>query len=60
MARLVLKLRQQAQNGVTYAKPHVTKPSLSYSFGCPRNGNFNHSVQNPQLSTSEIICLKDP
>ena len=31
----LLKTRQQAPNGVTYAKPHVTKLRLNYGFGSP-------------------------
>lgn len=29
---MLLKTRHQDQNGVTYAKPQVTKPRLNYSF----------------------------
>ena len=50
----VLKTRQQAKNGVVYAKPHFTKPrlNLNYSFGSRRNGILNHSIRNPLISTS--------
>ena len=40
----MLKTRQQAPNGVTYAKPHVTKPRPNYSFSSPRN--INQSILN--------------
>lgn len=36
----LLKIRQQAQNGVAFAKPHVTKPRFSYSFSSRKNGVF--------------------
>lgn len=42
---LPLKTRQQASNGVIYAKP--TKPRLTnYDFTSPRNGILNHSLRN--------------
>lgn len=34
----MLKIIQQAKNGVTYAKPHATKLEVNYSLGPPRNG----------------------
>lgn len=33
----MIKERQLSQNGVTYAKPLITKPRLNSSFGSPRN-----------------------
>lgn len=51
----VLKTRQQAWNGVTSAKLHVTKPRLNtwlnYSFSSPRNGTSEHC---------EVTCLMNP
>lgn len=35
--KLLLKTRQQIQNGVPGAKLHITKLSLAYSSGFPRN-----------------------
>lgn len=49
---MVLKTRQQAQNGVAYAKPHITEPRLNYSFGSPRNGILNKPIRNHLISTS--------
>ena len=43
----MLKTRQQAQNGVTHAKPHITKLKLNYSFSSPRNGILNLSLVKP-------------
>lgn len=40
----MLKTRQQGQNEVTYAKPHVTKPRLNYSFSSLRNEIASQSV----------------
>ena len=37
---ILVKATQQAQNGVTYAKPHITKPRLNYTFSSPRNRNL--------------------
>lgn len=47
---ILFKKRQQGQNGVTYVKPHVTKPRLSCSF-FPRNGILNQSTKNRLIST---------
>lgn len=46
-----LKSRQQTPNGVTYAKPHVPKLRLNYSFGSPRSGILNLSIRNCLIST---------
>lgn len=35
-----------AQNGLTHAKLHVTKPRLKYYLGFPRNGDFSQSPGN--------------
>lgn len=47
----LLKIRQQVQDGVTYAKTHVTKSRPNYSFSSPRNVISNQSIRN---------CLIDP
>ena len=49
--------RQQVQNGVAYAKPHITKPRLNYSFGFPRYGLLHQSIMNHLLSTSLVVFL---
>ena len=57
----LLKTRQQAQNGVTYAQPHITKLRLnSHSFGSPRNEILNCSSRNHLMSSSYVICIKSP
>lgn len=52
------KTRQQAQNGVTHARPKL-KLGLT-TLGSPRNGTLNLSVRNHLVSTSGVICLTDP
>ena len=47
----MLKTRQQAPNGVTYAKSPVNKPKLTVS-ASPRSGVFNQSTRNHLISTS--------
>lgn len=39
----MLKIRQQIQNGVTYAKPHVTKQRLNHNFPLSQKWNFDQS-----------------
>ena len=56
----LLKTRQQAQNGVAFAKPHVTKPRFNYSFSSSKNGSLSWSVRNARISMSGVICLIDP
>ena len=56
----MLKTRQLAQNGVTYARPLVTKPRLNNHFGSPRNGILNQSLRNCLVDTSDVIGLMDP
>ena len=49
---LLLKTKQQAPNGVTYAKPHVTKPDITYSFGIFQKWNLkpvNQELLDQQL-----------
>ena len=55
-----LKTRQQAPNGVTYAKPHITKPRLNCSFTSPGNGTLHQSIRNLLIRRSEEICPIDP
>ena len=43
---------QQAPSGVVYAKPHITKLRLNYSFGSPRNEILNQVIRNHLISTS--------
>lgn len=52
--KTLFKTRQQAQNVVAYAKPHITKPRLS--FGSPRNRNLSQSVRDHQNGISWVIC----
>ena len=56
----IVKTRQQAQNGVTHAKPHVTKLRPNYSSSSPRNGTLNQSVRDHLISTSGVVCLTGP
>ena len=61
-----LKRKQRAQNGVTRAKSHMSKPRLNiisnlFSVSAsPRNVTFNQSIWNYLVSSSEVICLIDP
>ena len=55
----LLKTRQQAQNGVAFAKPHVTKPRFNYSFSSHKNGVLSWSVRNALIGMSGVICLID-
>lgn len=57
---VVLKTRQQAPNGVTYCKPHVSKLRLHYSFGSSRNGILTQSIRNGLTRTGVVTCLIDP
>ena len=41
--RGVLETRQLVPNGVTYAKPHITKLRLNYNFISPRNRILSQS-----------------
>ena len=36
----ILVLKTTGQNGITYAKPHISKPRLNYSYGSLRNSNW--------------------
>lgn len=58
------KARQQAQNGVSDAKSHVTKPRLNthlnYSFGVSQEWKFKLVNQELLVSTSEVICPMEP
>ena len=47
----LLKIRQKAQNGVAYAKHHVIKLKLNYSFSFPQNGILTQSRNQP-ISTN--------
>ena len=57
-----LKKRQQALNGVSYAKPYVTKlRQPNYSFGSPRNEILNESIKNyllnPCCPLKKNVCV---
>ena len=52
LLKMDVKTRQQTQNGVTYAKPHVIKWRFNCSFASPRNGLLNQSVRSHLISTS--------
>lgn len=52
--------RQQAPNGVAYAKPQVIKLRLNSSLGSPQDGILNQSIRHQVVSISEVICLIAP
>ena len=52
-------MKQQSQNGVAYAKPHITKPRLNYSFSSSRNGILNQSIRSC-LNSAKVLWLTDP
>ena len=54
------KTRQQTQNGVFQAKPHVIKPRHYYNFCSPRNAILIQSVKNHMIKTNQLIYLVDP
>ena len=56
----VLKTRQEAPEGVPYAKLHIAKPRLHHGFCSPRNGIFNQLVRNHLISTNEMLCQSTP
>ena len=58
--KLLLKTRQQAQNGDACAKPHVIKLRLNYSFVSLRNRILNQSIRTRLVSTNWVLCLRDP
>ena len=55
----LLNTRQQAQTGVTYAKPHANKPRLDLITVLTffQNGTLQQSIGNYLVSTSEVIYL---
>ena len=51
-----VRTRQQAQGGVTYATPHVTKPrvDLITLLASPRSGILDQSVRSCLISPTEV------
>lgn len=48
----MLKTREQAQNGVAYAKLHFTKSRPKYCFSSPKNEILNQPIRNLLISIS--------
>lgn len=51
---------KQAQNGVTYAKPHITRLQLNYSFGLSQRRNPKLASQESPTSTHWAVCPTHP
>ena len=60
----VLKKRQEAQNEVTCAKPHISNPKLNTypdcSYNLPQECGLNRSIWNLLVSTNEVTCHTAP
>ena len=57
----VFKTRQWAQNGVAYAKSHITGPRLNYGLDSSGKGILKESIRSCQSAlVKEVICAMDP
>ena len=56
----MLKTRQEAQNGVTYAKPISPNQDLVTVLASPRNEILIQLIWNYLVSVSEVIHLINP
>lgn len=56
----MLKTKQQAQDGVTYAKAHITKKRLNDSFSLSQKQSLKSVNQELPVNSSEAICLLGP